>query len=148
MIFSQANIQIFLERKNGGHSKLISEYFAPTFTYSVLALVSYFISTESVPGRMGLLLTLYLIAINNYVSTTAPSTRGFSYFDAWFIGCVIPVVFAILEYGMILFIAKYYKGQICSKYIDNLFIDKIAFIFSLAYIIIFNIVYWHICLNQ
>ena len=144
--YSQANIEILLERKRW--SSLITEYYFPTFTYSVLALISYFISIDSVPGRMGLLVTLYLIAINNYVSTTAPSTRGISYFDIWFIGCLFPLVFSILEYGMLLAITKYYKGQIYGKYLDTLVIDKIAFVFSLVYIILFNIFYWIACLNQ
>ena len=140
---SQANVLIQLDRKK--FSGLIPEFYIPTFMYSTLALISYFISTDTVPGRMGLLITLCLIAINNYVSTEAPSTRGISYFDVWFIGCLMPVVFAIIEYGTLLAIAKYNKGYINGKFIDSLVVDKAALVISLVYVIIFNIVYWIAC---
>ena len=141
---SQVNVDIYLKRKT--LSGLIPEFYLPTFMYSAFALISYFISMDNVAGRMGLLITLCLIAINNYVSTEAPSTRGISYFDIWFIGCLMPVVLAILEYGTLLAISKYYQGYISGKYIDSLIVDKVALVLSLIYIIVFNIVYWLVCL--
>ena len=145
---SQANIHVQLIRKHKAIFVLISEFYLPTFTYSILALTSYFISVETVPGRMGLLLTLYLIAINNYVSTDVPSTRGISYMDIWFIGCIVPIIFAIIEYGILLAVLKYGNGFVLGHRVNILMVDKVAFIVSLIYISIFDTFYWVTSLNE
>ena len=142
-IHSQANVNVQLTRKRKAILVLTSEFYLWTFTYSILSLVSYFISVESVPGRMGLLITLYLIAINNYVSTEVPSTRGISYMDIWFIGSIVPVVFAIIEYGILLAILKYGNGY----RVNILLIDKVAFFVSLIYITVFDTFYGIATLN-
>ena len=145
---SQANINVQLIRKHQAIFVLISEFYLPTFTYSILALISYFICIEAVPGRMGLLLTLYLIAINNYVSTDVPSTRGISYMDIWFIGCIVPIIFSIIEYGILLAVLKYGNGYVLGHRVNVLMVDKVAFIVSLFYISIFDTFYWVTSLNE
>ena len=55
-----------------------------------------------VPGRLGLLITLELIATNTYNSLKAPSGRGFSYVEIWQIGIQIPILLAIVEYGILM----------------------------------------------
>ena len=145
---SQANINVQLIRKHQAIFVLISEFYLPTFTYSILALISYFICIETVPGRMGLLLTLYLIAINNYVSTDVPSTRGISYMDIWFIGCIVPIIFSIIEYGILLAVLKYGNGYVLGHRVNVLMVDKVAFIVSLFYISIFDTFYWVTSLNE
>ena len=65
----------------------------------------FFISVLKVPGRMGLLITLYLITFNVYgsiSSTLAPPKRGFSYIETWMVGIVMTISLAILEYFFIL----------------------------------------------
>ena len=53
-------------------------------------------------------MTLYLIAINVYSSVIeAPKSRGYSYIEEWMIGVHIPMLTAILEYGIILAMKKY-----------------------------------------
>ena len=47
-----------------------------TGIFSALSFVSYFIPPEIVPGRMGMLITLFLILINSYNSVDAPPDRG------------------------------------------------------------------------
>ena len=47
-----------------------------TGIFSALSLVSYFIPPDIVPGRMGMLITLFLILINSYNSVDAPPDRG------------------------------------------------------------------------
>ena len=51
-----------------------------------------------------MIVTLYLILINSYVSVAAPNGRGFSFFEIWYLGVQIPIVFAFLEYGIILYV--------------------------------------------
>ena len=57
---------------------------------------------------MGLLVTLYLIASNVYSNLKAPSTRGFSYIETWMLGTQAVIIFAILEYGVLLAWKKYF----------------------------------------
>lgn len=131
-----------LKRKYQERRTVFIEIIFPSFTYSILALISYFICVESVPGRMGLLVTLYLIAINTYVSTSQGITGNNVLMDTWFVGCLVPIIFAILEYGALLAIIKFKKGYISGKFVDSKIIDKIAFIVSLIYITIFAILFF------
>ena len=62
-----------------------------------------------VPGRMGMLVTLYLMLINSHNSIEAPSGRGFSNIEVWFIGTQAPLVFGIIEYGVILALKRFSK---------------------------------------
>ena len=109
-------------------------------------------------------MTLYLIAINVYNSVKAPANRGFSYIEMWFIGVQIPILVAIFEYGILLAMRKYYKGNMIKvssdmgnkhskqRYNSNGFdmdslakmVDKWTFIGSLTFLLIFNIIYWSV----
>ena len=60
-----------------------------------------------VPGRLGLLVTLYLIMTNVYVSIEGPKDRGFSYIEIWFVGMQTPILIAIMEYAILLAMMKY-----------------------------------------
>ena len=102
-----------------------------------------------VPGRMGLLITLTLIAWNIYGSTKAPPSRGFSKIESWIIGVQCPIIFAILEYTCILALkraqSKESKAVIETDRIVKI-IDFFSFIFSLVFFIIFNVIYWELLL--
>ena len=78
------------------------EYFAPTGMFAFLALISYFIDPDVVPGRMGLLVTLFLISSNTYNSLNIPQDRGFSYIEIWLIGTQGNILVALFEYAFIL----------------------------------------------
>lgn len=89
---------------------------------------------------MGMLVTLYLILINTYNSVEAPSGRGFSYIDIWFVGCQVPIAFAILEYGLILAYKKLFSDAIKANSIKNL--DYYSLILTLCYFLVFNALFW------
>ena len=55
-----------LTRKSPG--LLYGGYYFPTGIFAVLSLVSFSIELQNVPGRLGLLVTLYLIMTNVYIS--------------------------------------------------------------------------------
>ena len=111
------------------------------------------------------MITLDLIATNTYNSVKAPSGRGFSYIEIWLLGIQIPILLAIVEYGILLTIKRMYKKegqetkiqvfdsgketQIRSQKVWNLdqigkTMDKWTFIGSISFIVIFNIVYWSV----
>ena len=60
-----------------------------------------------VPGRLGLLVTLDLIATNIYNSLKAPPQRGFSYIEIWMIGVYVPILLGILEYACLMTMKKF-----------------------------------------
>ena len=66
----------------------------------------YFSLYVKVPGRMGMIVTLYLISANVYNSVNAPNGRGFSYIEIWMLGSQFPILLALFEYGLILLFKK------------------------------------------
>ena len=79
-----------LKRKNLG--LLVGGYYFPTLIFSVISLMSFSIDLQIVPGRLGLLITLYLILNNVYNSVKGPENRGFSYIEVWFVGTQLPIL--------------------------------------------------------
>ena len=98
----------------------------------------------------------------------APFGRGFSYIEIWLLGIQIPIISAIVEYGILLTMKRMHKNensqvkiqviysgnqtQIGQKTIWDLdqigkTMDKWSFISSLSFIIIFIIVYWSVALT-
>ena len=53
-----------------------------------------------------MIVTLYLISANVYNSVDAPHNRGFSYIELWMIGSQFPILFALFEYGFVLYLKK------------------------------------------
>ena len=91
-----------------------------------------------VPGRLGLLVTLFLIFANVYNSVEGPTSRGFSFIEIWMLGMQMPILMGIFEYAVLLAMKKYQKfDQMAAKRID-----KWAFIGSTIYMVIFIISYW------
>ncbi len=97
-------MRLFFHRKSLG--TLLGSFYGPTGVFALLSTVSYTIDPGMVPGRLGLLVTLYLIATNVYNSVNAPKARGFSYIEIWMVGMQIPILAAIIEYGIILGMKK------------------------------------------
>ena len=123
---------------------LIGGYYIPKFMYALLSLVSYSLTIENVPGRLGLLVTLDLIYTTMYISVKAPESRGFSYIEIWNVGLQLPIIIGIFEYAVILAIKKYFTiGNEGSMGFDTISkkMDIFTFIGSTVYIIIFTIIY-------
>ena len=93
-------------RRPNGRKKVIT-FFATTSLIATLSLISFFVPKDNVPGRLGVLVTLYLLLINVYRNLEVPSKIGFGYIDKWFIFIQGPVLLAVLEYGLILVWDKY-----------------------------------------
>ena len=144
VLYSEASIDIKLERKVREFWKLISEFYLPTFIFSKLALISYSIPVDSVPGRMGLLITLYFITTNIYVNTIAPSTRGISHMDIWIIGAKIPIQIGIFQYGIILSISRFGNGYIFGHKFNFKRVDFTTLILTFVVSAIFDVSYFMI----
>ena len=74
-LFSYSGISLELKRSTPG--LLFGGFYFPTGIFALLSLVSFSIDLQMVPGRLGLLVTLYLIMTNVYISVEGPKSRGF-----------------------------------------------------------------------
>ena len=68
----------------------------------------------------------------------APQNRGFSFIEIWFVGIQAPIFLAILEYGILLGIKKFWpdKELVFKK------MNLSMFILSTIYLLVFNGFYW------
>ena len=64
--YSMTQIKMNLTRTEQSRKKIFGSYHASTGIFAIISLISFFIPPDVVPGRMGLLITLYLILINAY----------------------------------------------------------------------------------
>jgi hypothetical protein len=76
--------------------------------------------------------------MNTYNSIKAPQNRGFSYVEIWFVGIQAPIFLAILEYGILLGIKKFWPDK--ELVFKN--VDLSMLILSTIYLLVFNSFYW------
>ena len=88
-----------IRRKYKGGKKAIA-FFATTSLVAALSLVTFFVPRENAPGRLGVLVTLYLLLINLYRSMEVPTKIGFGYIDQWFITIQVPVLVSVIEFTL------------------------------------------------
>ena len=105
---------------------------------------------------MGMLVMLSLICYTTYANADAPPVRGFSHIELWMIGMLVPILVAIIEYGVTLCLYRYWelkeleqkvfvKGQMkipdSNKKVLTFKIDMTALFISVIYYVIFFITY-------
>ena len=102
-----------------------------------------------IPGRMSLLITLFLSITTLFVSTitfSPPVAVGISALTAWIIIQYVFIVAAILAYAFLLAIFRFTNGSDKAKKERAKDIDRIyLFIFPTIYVLI-SVVYWFLCL--
>jgi hypothetical protein len=170
--YSRAGMCIALTRTNRGN--LDSGYYYPSTAFALLSMISYLINpdivsllkvpikfhkgniywSQKVPGRMGMIVTLYLISANVYNSVEGPKSKGFSYIEIWMIGTQIPILLALVEYGLIFYLKKTSKefedknvrlelGKPKKSFDDKIkTLDFATRIISCVYFIAFAAIYW------
>ena len=85
--FSITGFRVVLKR----HSvKYLFTYYLPSTLFVITSWVSFLIPPEVVPGRMALLVTLFLVLINifNNVTSITPNTEGMTALSSWMLGQV------------------------------------------------------------
>ena len=112
---------------------------------------------------MGMIVTLYLISANVYNSVDTPKVRGFSYVEIWMFGSQFPILFALCEYGFVLYLKKVAKkvdeeknmmimdGEVVKAKPDLedkiKKLDFVTMIFSFVFFVLFAILYWTLLLS-
>ena len=76
--YSLTQLELGFSRTKKSQNQIFGGYYTSMAIFAILSQISYFINPDIVPGRMGMLIMLYLIQINTYASLKAPDKRGFS----------------------------------------------------------------------
>ena len=86
-------------------AKYLYIYYLPTGMFVSVSWVSFLIPPDAVPGRIGLLVTLFLVATNifNTIIDVSPNTEGMTAISSWMIAYMFFVFLALLEYAIILY---------------------------------------------
>ena len=100
--YSQTGYEMRLKRNS---LKYLVNYYLPSGLFVLVSWVGFLIPPEIVPGRMTLLVTLFLVLINifNNITSNSPNVEGLTSISAWVITCILFVFGALAGYALILF---------------------------------------------
>merc|ERR1719225_1631860 len=100
--FSLAGFEMVLTRYV---STYIITYYLPSGLFVIVSWISFLIPMDVIPGRMALLVTLFLVLVNifNTVTTNTPKAEGLTAIEAWMLSCILFVFATLVEYAAILF---------------------------------------------
>merc|ERR1719154_327131 len=86
-------------------STYIITYYLPSGLFVIVSWISFLIPMDVIPGRMALLVTLFLVLVNifNNVTTNTPKAEGLTAIEAWMLACILFVFAALAEYAALLF---------------------------------------------
>jgi len=103
--YAACGFQIRLVRKT---MQYLVQVYLPSCMFVVVSWVSFLIKPEVVPGRMALLVTLFLVLINifNSVRERAPISSRLNAVDFYLVICIFLVFTALMEYAVILLLLK------------------------------------------
>lgn len=100
--FSVAGFEMILHRHV---SHYLITYYLPSGLFVVVSWISFVVPPDVIPGRMALLITLFLVLVNifNTVTTNTPKAEGLTAIETWMLSCLLFVFGALVEYAIILF---------------------------------------------
>ena len=114
-------------------AKYLYIYYLPTGMFVSVSWVSFLIPADAIPGRIGLLVTLFLVATNifNTIIDVSPNTEGMTAISSWMIAYMFFVFFALLEYAIILYFLLTRKRAALTKKRNELLIihDEDCFLY-------------------
>jgi len=104
-IYSACGFQVKLQRKQ---MQYVVQVYLPSAMFVIVSWVSFLVKPEVVPGRMAMLVTLFLVLINifNSVREQAPISSRLNAVDLYLVVCIFFVFAALIEYAVILLLLK------------------------------------------
>jgi len=101
--YAACGFEVWLRRK---HEPLIYQIYIPCCLFVMVSWISFIIDPKVIPGRMSLLVILFLVIINvfNNVRSNAPSSGStkLNAIDGFIMTCIFMIFSAIIEYALIL----------------------------------------------
>jgi len=103
--YASCGFQVRIQRKQ---MQFVVQVYLPSFMFVIVSWVSFLVKPEVVPGRMAMLVTLFLVLINifNSVREGAPISSRLNAVDLYLVVCIFFVFAALLEYAAILLLLK------------------------------------------
>merc|ERR1712013_481143 len=146
--WAQAGFAFHLSRR---WTRYIFIYYLPSSLCTITSWASFLINPQVVPGRMGLLVTLFLSLTTLLISTISSSPGvavGITALTAWIIIQYVFIVAAIIAYAALLAYIRFIDGTESKKIISAKTMDKtFIFFFPLIYITICSL-YLVICIQH
>jgi len=160
--YSVTGVEMKLKRNM---QKYLYIYYLPSGLFVVVSWVGFLIPPEVVPGRMAMLITLFLVLINifNIVTSNSPNVEGMTAIAAWMLVCIFFVFGALVGYAYLL----WKKKKSCLKRKKNKkqteeevklkqirkedYRSKVDDVFLVVFPImfmVFNLIYWPMCLHR
>ena len=104
--YAVCGVHLLLERTR---QQIFFQVYLTSTMFVVVSWVSFIIKPDVVPGRMGVLVTIFLVLINifNNVKGNAPVPTSLNAVDLYLIICIFIVFLALLEYAIVLFKERY-----------------------------------------
>jgi len=101
--YAACGFEMVLKRK---HEPLMYQVYIPCILFVTVSWISFIIDPKVVPGRMSLLVILFLVIINvfNNVKSSAPSASSstLNAIEKFVVTCIFSIFSAILEYAIVL----------------------------------------------
>jgi len=99
--YSAYGFEMHLSRSLG---PFILSIYLPSAMFVTMSWVSFFVPPDIVPARIVLLVTLCLVLINMFNSTTAriPVSNAVTAMEVWLLACMTLVFLSLVEYAVIL----------------------------------------------
>lgn len=104
-VYSACGFQVKLQRKQ---MQFVVQVYLPSAMFVIVSWVSFLVKPEVVPGRMAMLVTLFLVLINifNSVREQAPISSSLNAVDLYLVVCISFVFASLIEYAVILLFMK------------------------------------------
>ena len=85
-------------------TQIIIQVYLTSTSLVIVSWLSFIIQPSSIPGRMGLLVTVFLVIINIFigVKNQSPIANGLNAIDVFLVACIGQVFVALLEYALVL----------------------------------------------
>merc|ERR1719474_2248757 len=99
--YSVYGFEILLSRSLG---PFILSVYLPSAMFVMMSWVSFYVPPDVVPARIVLLVTLCLVLINMFNSTTTriPVSNAVTAMEVWLLACMLLVFLSLVEYAIIL----------------------------------------------
>ena len=112
--YSICGVNILLNRTK---MQILFQVYLTSTLLAIISWVSFIIKPDVVPGRMGLLVTIFLVLINIFISvnSSAPVSTSLNAVDLYLVICIGQVFFALIEYAIVLFMESNSRQDISSQ---------------------------------
>merc|ERR1712212_981941 len=156
--YAACGFKIYLQRK---HQPMIYQIYIPCCLFVMVSWISFIIDPKVIPGRMSLLVILFLVTINvfNNARSSAPSSASskLNAIDKFMMTCIFMIFSAIFEYALILSIytlkwdehnysinyeSSTLRDRAYMVYKKPRLLDLISIIFFSSTFVLYNFHYW------